>query len=94
MFHLETLTLAKSVLSKECLPPNIKLKNILGLLTGKLMDDSGLESHQAISDVKKNTLGLKCNILCSKRRHNISPIENKLTKKYLFWEKNSLEDNF
>ena len=80
LFHLDTLPLAKSVLSNTPLPPKFKLKTLFKFLAGKSMDDSGLEAHTYISGVKATALVLKCNFLWSKRHYKINPIDNILTK--------------
>ena len=52
VFHLDTLTLAKSDFSKISLTPNFEIQTIFELFTGKTMVYSGLEAQQSISDVK------------------------------------------
>ena len=74
-FHLDTLTLAKSVFSKIPLPPKLKNKIIYEFLAGHSVDDRGLESQQAISDVHTITVVLNYYILYSNRDQDKNPIE-------------------
>ena len=94
MFHLDTLTLTKSPLSKIPLPQLVN-QNIHEFLTGNLVADSGLEAHQYISDNKSITVVLKYYIIYSKGYQYINTIENIFTKQfYLIWEKNILDEYF
>ena len=80
VFQLDTLTFAKSVLSKISLPPYFKLKTIFEFLREKSIHISGLETHQYFSDVKSITVVFKFNLLCSNRHHKINTINNILIK--------------
>ena len=86
LFRIDNLSFAKSVISNIPLPPNFKLRTLFEFLTVKLMDDSVLKAHQAISDVKSPGVVLKCSLLFSKRHHIINPIYNILMgKTHLCW---------
>ena len=57
------------------------------------MADNGIETHQAISDVKQITVVFNYYILYSNRDQDIIPMANIFMKLfYLIWEQNTLDE--
>ena len=93
MFNIDILKLEKLFLSEIPVVFNFKQADISELLTGKLMGNSGLKSHQYLSGAKSTAVVLKCDTMWSKMHQRINPIDRKLKIKiYLIWGKNDLEE--